>query len=285
MDGAEALAREFERVHGGDAEGEARHGPSLRTLVAGLDARSAAARPLGGGHGAAEILEHVAAWRDYGTAALEGRREVPPEDGWRRVDALSPAEWDALRARLEESVRRLAAAVRAASPEVLAAKSDTLRFVLHHDLYHAGQVGLLRRAPAAPRTGARLYRVILPVGDVEGAARFYGALLGAPGKRVSAGRHDFDCEGTVLACYDPVADGDEGPARPNMEPVYLAVDDLEAARARAEAARALFSTEPRPGVGAMGSIALRPWGERSFYASDPWGNPFCFVARDTVFTG
>jgi len=146
MGDAEALAAEFERVHGGDAEGEAWHGPALRTVLAGLDAAAAAARPLPGGHSAAEVLAHVAAWRDYATAALEGRREVPPEDGWRRIDALAAGEWDALRARAEESLRRLAAAVRAADPARLEKCRDTLRFVLHHDLYHAGQIGLLRRA-------------------------------------------------------------------------------------------------------------------------------------------
>ena len=33
------------------------------------------------------------------------------------------------------------------------------------------------------------------------------------------------------------------------------------------------------------AIAVRPWGERSFYAEDPWGNPLCFVEEGTVYTG
>jgi uncharacterized glyoxalase superfamily protein PhnB len=32
-------------------------------------------------------------------------------------------------------------------------------------------------------------------------------------------------------------------------------------------------------------IETRPWGERSFYARDPFGNPICFVDEKTVFTG
>jgi catechol 2,3-dioxygenase-like lactoylglutathione lyase family enzyme len=54
----------------------------------------------------------------------------------------------------------------------------------------------------------RLYRVILPVSDIERAAEFYGLMLGHRGERVSPGRHYFDCGGTILACYDPAADGD-----------------------------------------------------------------------------
>lgn len=34
-----------------------------------------------------------------------------------------------------------------------------------------------------------------------------------------------------------------------------------------------------------GAICKRPWGERSSYAVDPFGNPLCFVDRATVFTG
>ena len=38
-------------------------------------------------------------------------------------------------------------------------------------------------------------------------------------------------------------------------------------------------------AGVMGEVAERPWGERSFYANDPFGNKICFVDRPTVFTG
>jgi len=40
-----------------------------------------------------------------------------------------------------------------------------------------------------------------------------------------------------------------------------------------------------PGVGPLGEIARRPWGEKSFYAADPFGNGLCFVSSDSVFTG
>ena len=76
----------------------------------------------------------------------------------------------------------------------------------------------------------RLYRVIVPVGDIELAAEFYETLLSSPGERVSPGRHYFDCGGTILACYDPVADGDElgeGWRHHANQYCYFAVSDLE----------------------------------------------------------
>ncbi len=129
---------------------------------------------------------------------------------------------------------------------------------------------------------ARLFRVILPVGDLEAARAFYAAVLGEPGRRVSPGRHDFDCGGSILACFDPVADGDGHAATPLPEPVYLAVPDLEAAHRTCREAGASFPSGSPPGVGPLGEIARRPWGEESF---DPFGNPLCFVREGSVFTG
>jgi uncharacterized glyoxalase superfamily protein PhnB len=88
-----------------------------------------------------------------------------------------------------------------------------------------------------------------------------------------------------MACYDRQADSDGRIATPLPEPIYIAVDDLEATYKRAGAAGASLSTAVVPDVGPLGRIAQRPWGERSFYAADPFGNPLCFVARDSAFTG
>jgi hypothetical protein len=62
------------------------------------------------------------------------------------------------------------------------------------------------------------------------------------------------------------------------------VPDLEAVYARAQG---LGGLSPATGDGAlpMGRIAQRPWGERSFYMTDPFGNPLCFVDESTLFTG
>ncbi len=125
---------------------------------------------------------------------------------------------------------------------------------------------------------ARLYRVILPVTDIERAATFWAAVLAQPGTRVSPGRHYFDCGGTILACYDPVADGDDlgdGWRHHPSQYVYLAVDDLEATAAALAAA----------GAGDLTPIERMPWGERMLYARDPFGTPISFVDASTLFTG
>ena len=131
---------------------------------------------------------------------------------------------------------------------------------------------------------ARLYRVILPVDSLDDAVRFYAALLDDAGMRISPGRHYFRCGEVTLAVYDPAADGDARTPRPNFDHVYFAVDDLEAVFARAQRLGTL-SKEVGDGGLPMGEIARRPWGERSFYVQDPFGNPLCFVDAASIFTG
>ena len=123
---------------------------------------------------------------------------------------------------------------------------------------------------------ARIYRVILPVADIEKAARFYGELLAQSGQRVSPGRHYFDCGGVILACFDPRSDGDDFDAKSNPDHIYFAVPDIDEVFERA---RRLDCQEIEP------KVTLRPWGENSFYCKDPFGNPICFVDERTIFTG
>jgi len=76
----------------------------------------------------------------------------------------------------------------------------------------------------------KLYRVILPVGDIDKAEEFYSQLFGMKGERVSPGRHYFDLGGTILACYDPKADGDDKQAtwQPHFNQyIYISTEEIE----------------------------------------------------------
>ncbi len=130
--------------------------------------------------------------------------------------------------------------------------------------------------PNEPAGGApTIFRVIVPVTDIDRASRFYGTLLGLPGVRVTSGRHYFPCGGTILACFDPRADSDDFDLGPNPDHLYFAVQDLEEFYRRA--------TELKAEI--LSPIEVRPWRERSFYLKDPFGNKLCFVDRTTVFLG
>ena len=127
-----------------------------------------------------------------------------------------------------------------------------------------------------------LYRVILQVPDLDLAAEFYAELLADEGRRIPrASRHYIDCGPVILALVDPTPGGEQ--AKPLPDYIYFAVGDLEQVHTRALELGCL-STEDVHGDSA-GEIVIRPWGERSFYVKDPWGNGLCFVDEKTLFTG
>lgn len=124
----------------------------------------------------------------------------------------------------------------------------------------------------------RLYRIIIPVTDIGNAAHFYSKLLSMEGERVSPGRHYFNLSGTILALYDPLADGDDTADwkhHPNQY-IYISVEDVDAIFHRAKASVGKLISD---------SVETKPWGERLFYARDPFGTPICFVDSTTLFLG
>jgi predicted enzyme related to lactoylglutathione lyase len=126
----------------------------------------------------------------------------------------------------------------------------------------------------------RIFRITVQVADIDEAARFYSSLLGISGTLIRGSRHYFDCGPVILALLAP---GDGSAAQPNPNDLYFSVEDLSVVHARAAElgclAQGRVHDEP------AGNIVARPWGERSFYAVDPYGNELCFVEAGTEFTG
>ena len=132
---------------------------------------------------------------------------------------------------------------------------------------------------------SRLFRIVAPVTDIDSAARFYEATFQTKGERVSPGRHYVKLGDVILACVDARAEADSKRPGPLTEHIYIAVDDLETAWERARLAGAVYENLIEEGAGPLGVIETRPWGERSVYLKDPFGNPLCLVDARTVFTG
>jgi predicted enzyme related to lactoylglutathione lyase len=126
----------------------------------------------------------------------------------------------------------------------------------------------------------KLFRVTLEVADLERATQLYAALFGLDGQRYPGARHYFDCGGVIVAVLDVSRGG--MPPTPGPKSLYFAVDDVDAVQARATQlgvlAPYLVHGEP------AGAVITRPWGERSFYVVDPWGNDLCFCENGTLYT-
>ena len=126
----------------------------------------------------------------------------------------------------------------------------------------------------------KIFRVTFETSDLEAAATFYAELLGTPGTRHPGARHYFDCGAVILAVLDVSRGGT--PPTPGPKSLYFACDDVDAVYARAQKLGGLapFSVHGAPG----GELLKRPWGERSFYVTDAWGNESCFIEEGTLFT-
>ena len=126
----------------------------------------------------------------------------------------------------------------------------------------------------------KIFRVTLEVADLDAAATFYAELLGIPGERHRGARHYFNCDNMILAIIDTTQGGLE--PTPNPKSLYFAVGNVEAIHARAAKLDALapYQVHGEP----ASQVLERPWGERSFYVVDAWGNDLCFVEDGTLYT-
>lgn len=123
----------------------------------------------------------------------------------------------------------------------------------------------------------QMFRLNVEVGDVAEAARFYGQLFDIS-VRPQAGSRVYLSAGPVTLQIVQTS-----PPHAAAKALYFTVNDLDAAHARAASLGCLSRDMVHGHVG--GDINVRPWGERSFYADDPWGNPLCFVEAGTVYAG
>ena len=134
------------------------HGPNLRGSLRGVTARQAAWRPAAGRHSIAEQVLHAAYWKYVVRRKLTGEKRgsfALSGSNWFAVgDDLGQAEWRRWVAILQEEHARLRSAVvawiaaarrRTGGGGVNARSLDLILGVAAHDLYHAGQIALLKR--------------------------------------------------------------------------------------------------------------------------------------------
>jgi hypothetical protein len=128
------------------------HGPNLKQAIRGVTAKQAAWRPGPGRHNIWEFTVHAAYWKYVVRRRLDGARRgsfalkgsnffTRPEQG-----KLTEAAWHADKELLDREHRTLMEAVAETlhtnpGPKIL----RLVYGVSFHDIYHAGQIRLLRR--------------------------------------------------------------------------------------------------------------------------------------------
>jgi len=139
-------------------DGSAWHGPALLELLEDVNAAAAAARPLPDVHSIWELVLHVAVWDDAALRRIDGKKwqptglanfppvSKPTEAGWRKAVAATKRTHDRL-------VKTVAALPDARLGDRVPGKRYDFYQMLHgvaqHELYHAGQIAILKKARAA----------------------------------------------------------------------------------------------------------------------------------------
>ena len=145
----ERIVEQLKQVH----EGEAWHGPSVCEAIDGVDATGAASRPIRAAHSIWEIVHHVRVTDEGVRAHLTGQPTAEEPD-WPTLDDTGDSAWRTAVAKLKDSQRALRDAVarlpEARLSDAVPGKSHSYWYellgLMHHDLYHAGQIALLKRA-------------------------------------------------------------------------------------------------------------------------------------------
>jgi uncharacterized damage-inducible protein DinB len=128
------------------------HGPTLRRAIAGVTAKQAAWRPAPGRHNILEVTLHAAYWKHEVRRRLRGGMREPFAIKGSNWFAATEASWTtAVRLLLDEhaALRAVIAALPPAALQRRVRGRDTAAFTIRgiaaHDLYHAGQIQLLKR--------------------------------------------------------------------------------------------------------------------------------------------
>jgi uncharacterized damage-inducible protein DinB len=140
-------------------DGEAWHGPSVLQLLDGITAQQAASHPIPGAHSIWELTLHIAAWESACRRRLEGDpAQLTDTEDWQPVADTSEAAWESTKQSLIDNHRELLNTIanldesRLNEPIIKDPNTPfssvyvTLHGGVQHDLYHAGQIAMLKKA-------------------------------------------------------------------------------------------------------------------------------------------
>ena len=149
----------LEQQLGRALRGEAWHGPSVLELLADVPVTQAARHPIPCAHSIWELVLHIGSDHDFALRLLSGDgHALTVLEAWPPCPATSDANWQQTLAELAGLNDRLRRAMRdfpdgRLDDPLVGDGSDTayelFSGVTQHNLYHAGQIALLKQALAA----------------------------------------------------------------------------------------------------------------------------------------
>jgi uncharacterized damage-inducible protein DinB len=141
-------------------DGAAWYGDSLMTVLNTISYRRAARQKLKNGHTIWELVLHITAWRVFLIEKLQGNNDFniilgSPDFDWRTPTDISEKAWTQTLADLAASQEKIIALLENTNDLLLPLHAPSLQYsytfyellhgVLQHDVYHLGQIGILKK--------------------------------------------------------------------------------------------------------------------------------------------
>ncbi len=134
------------------------HGNSLLHLVKGVDYQQANQRPIPHTHTIWETIQHILNWREFVVKKLEGDEifdiELNSPQDWTIIETPIEAKWQSVLSELvanQQVILEILESWEDAQLEELVPGKDynfytLLHGIIEHDIYHSGQIALVRKA-------------------------------------------------------------------------------------------------------------------------------------------
>jgi uncharacterized damage-inducible protein DinB len=142
--------------------GEPWYGSSSSAILKGVTAAEALAHPLPGAQSIWETLLHITAWTEETASRMSGAESKEPARGdWPAVKGSTDADWLAAQTDLLNARKALLALIEKSHEESMflqvpknshtghdsnATRADTLNGLADHDVYHLGQIAILKKS-------------------------------------------------------------------------------------------------------------------------------------------
>ena len=136
-------------------DGKSWHGPSIMKILNGVKSDEAVARPLEGRHTIWELVLHIIAWKKFVRRILLGESIVglSDEEDWPLVKFISEVAWkqavDELKHIHNDLVKTISGFNKSRLfqmvPGAKCSFYTILYGVIQYDLYHAGQIAVLKK--------------------------------------------------------------------------------------------------------------------------------------------
>ena len=144
------LIRQLQKIYNGSAW----HGPNILETLADVSLEQSIKR-VGSSNNIAELVHHIYAWRVFIIKRFSDGQDFEVSDDFNfiRLETVDETIWNNLKQQLAESQEQLIAVMQNFNPKKLSNQVinrnytylDLLHGIIHHDLYHLGQIALLKK--------------------------------------------------------------------------------------------------------------------------------------------